>query len=110
MIISTGTRAVLDSTPGLAEAQPLTHVEALELDEVPEHLLVIGGGYVGIELSQAMRRFGSKVTVIERNNRLMHREDEDVTEELSQPFRGRGHRRSSECQDQASIGEIRASR
>jgi pyruvate/2-oxoglutarate dehydrogenase complex dihydrolipoamide dehydrogenase (E3) component len=46
VIISTGTRAVLDSAPGLAEAQPLTHVEALELDEVPEHLLVIGGGYV----------------------------------------------------------------
>src|SRR4029077_18887476 len=82
VIISTGTRAVLDSTPGLAEAQPLTHVEALELDEVPKHLLVIGGGYVGIELSQAIRRFGSKVSVIERNDRLLHREDEDVTEEL----------------------------
>jgi pyruvate/2-oxoglutarate dehydrogenase complex dihydrolipoamide dehydrogenase (E3) component len=86
VIISTGTRAVLDSTPGLADAQPLTHVEALELDEVPEHLLVIGGGYVGIELSQAMRRFGSKVSVIERNDRLLHREDEDVTEALRKLF------------------------
>ncbi len=65
VIISTGTRAALDAIPGLAEAKPLTHVEALELDRVPEHLLVIGGGYVGIELSQAMRRFGSKVTVID---------------------------------------------
>ena len=89
VIISTGTRAVLDSTPGLAEAQPLTHVEALELDEVPEHLLVIGGGYVGI-LSQAMRRFGSKVSVIERNGRLLHREDEDVTEELRRLFEDEG--------------------
>ena len=90
VIISTGTRAVLDSTPGLADAQPLTHVEALELDEVPEHLLVIGGGYVGIELSQAMRRFGSKVSVIERNDRLLHREDEDVTDALRNLFEDEG--------------------
>ena len=90
VIISTGTRAVLDSIPGLADAQPLTHVEALELDEVPKHLLVIGGGYVGIELSQAMRRFGSKVSVIERNDRLLHREDPDVTEALRSLFADEG--------------------
>ena len=78
VIVSTGTRATLEAIPGLAEAQPLTHIEALELDEVPEHLLVIGGGYVGVELSQAMRRFGSKVTVIDRNARLMSKEDDDV--------------------------------
>jgi pyruvate/2-oxoglutarate dehydrogenase complex dihydrolipoamide dehydrogenase (E3) component len=82
VIISTGTRAALEPIPGLADAQPLTHIEALELDEIPEHLLVIGGGYVGIELSQAMRRFGSKVSVLERNDRLLHREDEDVREAL----------------------------
>jgi len=82
VIVSTGTRAALDAIPGLAGAQPLTHIEALELDQVPEHLLVIGGGYVGIELSQAMRRFGSKVTVIDRNERLMSKEDEDVCEAL----------------------------
>jgi pyruvate/2-oxoglutarate dehydrogenase complex dihydrolipoamide dehydrogenase (E3) component len=82
VIISTGTRAALDGIPGLAEAQPLTHIEALELDKVPEHLLVMGGGYVGVELSQAMRRFGSKVTMIERNERLMSREDKDVCEAL----------------------------
>src|SRR5438105_13289556 len=78
VIVSTGTRASLEPIPGLAEAQPLTHIEALELGQVPEHLLVIGGGYVGVELSQAMRRFGSKVTVIDRNGRLMSKEDEDV--------------------------------
>ena len=78
VIVSTGTRAALEAIPGLAEAQPLTHIEALELGQVPEHLLVIGGGYVGVELSQAMRRFGSKVTVIDRNGRLMSKEDEDV--------------------------------
>jgi pyruvate/2-oxoglutarate dehydrogenase complex dihydrolipoamide dehydrogenase (E3) component len=78
VIVSTGTRATLEAIPGLAEAQPLTHIEALELGQVPEHLLVIGGGYVGIEMSQAMRRFGSKVTVIDRNGQLMSKEDEDV--------------------------------
>ena len=78
VIVSTGTRAALEAIPGLAEALPLTHIEALELDEVPEHLLVVGGGYVGVELAQAMRRFGSKVTIIDRNGRLMSREDPDV--------------------------------
>jgi pyruvate/2-oxoglutarate dehydrogenase complex dihydrolipoamide dehydrogenase (E3) component len=82
VIVSTGTHAALEAIPGLVEAQPLTHVEALELDEVPEHFLVMGGGYVGVELSQAMRRFGSKVTVIDRNERLMSREDKDVCEAL----------------------------
>jgi pyruvate/2-oxoglutarate dehydrogenase complex dihydrolipoamide dehydrogenase (E3) component len=82
VIVSTGTRASVEAIPGLVEAQPLTHIEALELDQVPEHLLVIGGGYVGVELSQAMRRFGSKVTMIDRNARLMSREDPDVCEAI----------------------------
>jgi pyruvate/2-oxoglutarate dehydrogenase complex dihydrolipoamide dehydrogenase (E3) component len=90
VIIGTGTRAALDPIPGLADAQPLTHVEALELSEIPEHLLVIGGGYVGLELSQAMRRFGSKVSVIERNDRLVHREDEDLTDALRSLFEDEG--------------------
>jgi pyruvate/2-oxoglutarate dehydrogenase complex dihydrolipoamide dehydrogenase (E3) component len=82
VIVSTGTRAALEAIPGLAEAQPLTHVEALELDEIPEHLLVVGGGYVGVEMSQAMRRFGSKVTIVDSNGRLMSREDPDVCDAL----------------------------
>ena len=82
VIVSTGTRASMEAIPGLTEAQPLTHIEALELDELPEHLLVVGGGYVGVEMAQAMRRFGSKVTVIDRNGRLMSREDPDVCEAL----------------------------
>jgi pyruvate/2-oxoglutarate dehydrogenase complex dihydrolipoamide dehydrogenase (E3) component len=90
VIVSTGTRASLEPIPGLAEAQPLTHIEALELDEIPEHLLVIGGGYVGVELSQAMRRFGSKVTVIDRNARLMSKEDPDVCEALRSLFADEG--------------------
>jgi pyruvate/2-oxoglutarate dehydrogenase complex dihydrolipoamide dehydrogenase (E3) component len=90
VIISTGTHAAMENIDGLAGAQPLTHIEALELDEVPEHLVVIGGGYVGLELSQAMRRFGSDVTVIERNERLVHREDEDVAEGLRTLFEDDG--------------------
>jgi pyruvate/2-oxoglutarate dehydrogenase complex dihydrolipoamide dehydrogenase (E3) component len=90
VIIDTGTRAALDPVPGLVEAQPLTHIEALELDEVPEHLLVIGAGYVGLELAQAMRRFGSKVSVIDRNNHLLHREDDDVTQALGSLFEDEG--------------------
>jgi pyruvate/2-oxoglutarate dehydrogenase complex dihydrolipoamide dehydrogenase (E3) component len=90
VIIGTGTRAALEPIPGLADARPLTHVEALELDEIPGHLIAIGGGYVGLELSQAMRRFGSRVSVIERNDRLVHREDEDVTDALRSLFEDEG--------------------
>ena len=90
VIVSTGTRATIDSTPGLADAQPLTHIEALELDTVPEHLLVIGGGYVGVELAQAMRRFGSNVTVIDRNPRLMSKEDEDVCQAVRELLEDEG--------------------
>ena len=84
VIIGVGTHATIPNLPGLREAKPLTHIEALELDYTPEHLLVLGGGYVGLELAQAMRRFGSKVTVIDRNKRLAHKEDEDVSEALEQ--------------------------
>lgn len=86
VIVSTGTRAASEPIPGLSDAQPLTHIEALELDLVPGHLIVMGGGYVGLELSQAMSRFGSKVTVIDRNDRLLHLEDEDVTSGLASLF------------------------
>jgi pyruvate/2-oxoglutarate dehydrogenase complex dihydrolipoamide dehydrogenase (E3) component len=90
VIIGTGTHAAVDKTPGLREAEPLTHVEALELDVVPEHLIVLGGGYVGLEFAQAMRRFGSKVTVVDRNERLLHREDRDVTDGLHTLFEDEG--------------------
>jgi pyruvate/2-oxoglutarate dehydrogenase complex dihydrolipoamide dehydrogenase (E3) component len=90
IIVSTGTRAAAEAIPGLPDALPLTHIEALELDQVPGHLIVIGGGYVGLELSQAMRRFGSKVTVIDRNKCLLHREDDDVTSDLAILFKDEG--------------------
>jgi pyruvate/2-oxoglutarate dehydrogenase complex dihydrolipoamide dehydrogenase (E3) component len=90
VLIGTGTHATLDPIPGLAESQPLTHIEALELDRVPDHLLVLGGGYIGLEFAQAMRRFGSRVTVIDRNKRLVHREDEDVAQALQSLFHDEG--------------------
>ena len=90
VVINTGSRARVDDTPGLADSRPLTHVEALELDCAPEHLVVLGGGYVGLELAQALRRLGSRVTVVERNGALIHREDPDVTEAVEQLFRDEG--------------------
>src|SRR5262245_28170741 len=90
VVINTGSRARIDSTPGLSDVRPLTHIEALELEEVPENLIVLGGGYVGLELAQAFRRFGSRVTVIERDHSLIPREDRDVTEAMEQLFRDEG--------------------
>ncbi|HEY7040464.1 MAG TPA: mercuric reductase [Methylomirabilota bacterium] len=82
VFLNVGTHATIPSVPGLEAARPLTNIEALELDHVPPHLIVLGGGYVGLELAQAFRRFGSRVTVIEHGPQLMGREDHDVAEEM----------------------------
>jgi pyruvate/2-oxoglutarate dehydrogenase complex dihydrolipoamide dehydrogenase (E3) component len=82
VFLDIGTHAAIPDVPGLAAAEPLTHIEALELDHLPSHLVVIGGGYVGHELAQAYRRFGSEVTVVDHGPRLMAREDPDVGEEM----------------------------
>jgi pyruvate/2-oxoglutarate dehydrogenase complex dihydrolipoamide dehydrogenase (E3) component len=82
VFLNVGTHAAIPNVPGLQAAQPLTHVEALELDYVPQHLIVIGGGYSGLELAQAYRRFGSDVTVLEAGPQLLVREDIDVAREM----------------------------
>ena len=82
ILIGTGSRAVIGDTPGLREANPLSHVELLELETVPNRLIILGGGYVGLEFALAMRRFGSAVTIVERNGRLLHQEDQDVSEAI----------------------------
>jgi pyruvate/2-oxoglutarate dehydrogenase complex dihydrolipoamide dehydrogenase (E3) component len=82
VFLNVGTHAAIPNVPGLQAAQPLTHVEALELDYLPQHLIVIGGGYSGLELAQAYRRFGSDVTIIESGPQLLAREDIDVSQEI----------------------------
>jgi pyruvate/2-oxoglutarate dehydrogenase complex dihydrolipoamide dehydrogenase (E3) component len=79
VFVNVGTRASIPGVPGLAAAEPMTHVEALELERLPEHLIVFGGGYVGLEFAQALCRFGSRVTIVERGARLLEREDADVS-------------------------------
>lgn len=90
IFLNVGTRAAIPEIPGLKEAKPVTHVEALELDRVPKHLVVLGGGFVGLELGQAMRRFGSRVTILERGPEIASKEDSDVAEELLQAFQNEG--------------------
>ena len=82
VFLNVGTHAAIPNVPGLQAAQPLTHIDALELDYLPQHLIVIGGGYSGLELAQAYRRFGSEVTVIEAGPQIMAREDVDVAQEM----------------------------
>jgi pyruvate/2-oxoglutarate dehydrogenase complex dihydrolipoamide dehydrogenase (E3) component len=82
VFINVGSHAAIPRVPGLEAARPLTHIEALELDVVPSHLIVLGGGYVGLEMAQALRRFGSRVTVIEPGQQLMTREDPDVADAM----------------------------
>jgi pyruvate/2-oxoglutarate dehydrogenase complex dihydrolipoamide dehydrogenase (E3) component len=82
VFINVGTRATIPPTPGLADARPMTNIELLEIDRLPEHLVVLGGGYVGLEFAQAYRRFGSRVTIVEHGAQLIGREDPDVTEEI----------------------------
>ena len=82
VFLNVGTHAAIPKVPGLEAARPLTHIEALELDYLPQHLIVFGGGYVGLELAQTYRRFGSRVTIIQSGPQLMVREDPDVANEM----------------------------
>ena len=90
VFLDLGTHATLPEIPGLAAARPMTHVELLDLDRLPEHLVVLGGGYVGLELAQAMRRFGAQVTVMEHRQQLASGEDADVGAAILQLFGDEG--------------------
>jgi pyruvate/2-oxoglutarate dehydrogenase complex dihydrolipoamide dehydrogenase (E3) component len=83
VFLNLGTHAAVPNIPGLLAANAMTHIEALELDRVPAHLIVLGGGNVGIELGQAFRRFGSDVTIVEHGPQLLAREDSDVAAEIA---------------------------
>lgn len=82
VVINVGSHAMIPDTPGLAASMPLTHIEALELKRAPEHLFIVGGGYVGLEMAQAFRRVGSRVTLLEKGPRILSREDLDVSDEM----------------------------
>ncbi|MDZ7754165.1 MAG: mercuric reductase [Gammaproteobacteria bacterium] len=88
--IHTGATARIPPIPGIESVDYLDNKGILSLDELPEHLIVVGGSYVGLEFSQIFRRFGSKVTVLERGPRIMSREDEDVAAEASRILTGEG--------------------
>jgi pyruvate/2-oxoglutarate dehydrogenase complex dihydrolipoamide dehydrogenase (E3) component len=82
IFLNLGTHAAIPEIPGLPECDPLTHIEILELDRLPKHLIVIGGGYVGLEFAQALLRFGSRVTVIQQGPHLLSNQDSDVSDEI----------------------------
>jgi pyruvate/2-oxoglutarate dehydrogenase complex dihydrolipoamide dehydrogenase (E3) component len=88
--LNLGTHATIPDIPGLAASRPLTNVELLELDRLPDHLIVLGGGYVGLEMAQAYRRFGSRVSIVEPGPKLAGREDSDVTDALLELVRDEG--------------------
>ena len=70
LFLDLGSRAILPDIRGLPDAKPMTHIEALNLQRLPAHVIVLGGGYVGLELAQALRRFGTRVTIIERGSQV----------------------------------------
>jgi pyruvate/2-oxoglutarate dehydrogenase complex dihydrolipoamide dehydrogenase (E3) component len=90
VVLNLGTHATIPDIPGLAAAQPLTNVEMLELDRLPGHVIVLGGGYVGLELGQAYHRFGSRVSIVEAGPQLVGREDPDVAAAILQMLRDEG--------------------
>lgn len=83
IFINVGGRALVPDMPGIDRIGYLTNSSILELDCVPRHLVVVGGSYVGLEFAQMFRRFGSEVTVVEKESRLIRREDEDVSETVA---------------------------
>ncbi len=90
ILINAGARPAKPSIPGIEAVATLDSTSIMELDEIPEHLLIVGGGYIGLEFGQLFRRFGSQVTVIQRGAGLLAREDPDVAEEVANIMREDG--------------------
>ncbi|MFZ6013898.1 MAG: FAD-dependent oxidoreductase, partial [Bacteroidota bacterium] len=86
VFIDTGTRPNIPQIDGLDTVPYLTSTTILSLKDLPEHLLIVGSGYVGLEFGQMYRRFGSKVTMLERSERILKKEDDDIASEVSQVF------------------------
>ena len=92
IFLNVGARARVPDMPGLAEIDYLTNTSMMELDVLPDHLIIVGGSYIGLEFGQMYRRFGSEVTVVEMASRLIQREDEDVTEIIREVLEREGVR------------------
>ena len=92
IFINTGARPDIPGLPGLATVDYLTNASVMELRELPEHLLVLGGGYIGLEFGQMFRRFGSQITVVQRSGQILPREDADVAAELQKALESEGIR------------------
>jgi pyruvate/2-oxoglutarate dehydrogenase complex dihydrolipoamide dehydrogenase (E3) component len=90
IFLNVGGRAVVPDIPGLSDVEFLTNVSILELDTLPTHLVVLGGSYIALEFAQMYRRFGARVTVVERGPRLASREDEDVSATVRQILEAEG--------------------
>ena len=99
IFLNVGGRAALPDLPGARDVPSLNNATMLALDRLPEHLLVVGGSYVGLEFAQIYRRLGARVTIVERNPRLIGREDEDISEAVRAILEGEGIaiRTSAEC-------------
>jgi pyruvate/2-oxoglutarate dehydrogenase complex dihydrolipoamide dehydrogenase (E3) component len=82
IFINVGGRAIIPSMPGLDQVKYLTNSSMMDIDFLPAHLVIVGGSYIGLEFAQMYRRFGSQVTVVEMSSRLIHREDEDISEAI----------------------------
>jgi pyruvate/2-oxoglutarate dehydrogenase complex dihydrolipoamide dehydrogenase (E3) component len=90
VFINTGTRPARPPIPGLDSVPALDNTSIMELDQLPEHLIVLGGGYVGLEFGQMFRRFGARVTMIQSGSQVLPREDSDIAEEVAGIIRGDG--------------------
>lgn len=90
IFLNVGGRAVVPDLPGLADVDHLTNVSMLELDTLPEHLVIVGGGYIALEFAQMYRRFGARITVVQRGSRLASHEDADVSAAIHDILAGEG--------------------
>jgi pyruvate/2-oxoglutarate dehydrogenase complex dihydrolipoamide dehydrogenase (E3) component len=90
IFLNAGARPVTPDWPGIGDVPVLNNESMMDIDVLPEHLIIIGGSYIGLEFAQMYRRFGSRVTVIERGDRLVGREDADISEAIADILRGEG--------------------
>ncbi len=99
IVVNVGGRALVPDMPGVHDIPYLTNSSMMEVDFLPEHLIVIGGSYIGLEFAEMYRRFGSRVTVVQRGERLVEREDEDVSEAIKEIIENEGIevRLNAEC-------------